>query len=53
MRGLAERWSEIVELPVKADVGGYPSLRRGNTGIRFVPHSDFFLSSEHGKILIL
>ncbi|MGH7962903.1 MAG: VOC family protein [Candidatus Binatia bacterium] len=38
--GLAERWGEIVELPVKADAEGHPGLRLDNAGMRFVPDTD-------------
>ena len=37
---LAARWGEIVELPVKEDAEGHPSLRLDNAGVRFVDESD-------------
>jgi hypothetical protein len=37
---LAERWGQIVELPVERDVNGHPSLQLDNATIRFVPDSD-------------
>jgi Glyoxalase-like domain len=37
---LAEQWSRIVEIPVKADATGHPSLRLENTTIRFVRDRD-------------
>jgi glyoxalase-like protein len=37
---LAERWSKIVEVPVKADALGHPSIRLENATIRFVRDND-------------
>ncbi len=37
---LAERWSEIVELPLERGADGHPSLRLDNAAIRFVPETD-------------
>src|SRR2546422_1028295 len=37
---LAARWGQIVELPVKADAEGHPSLPLDNAGIRFVTDAD-------------
>jgi hypothetical protein len=37
---LAERWGQIVELPVQRDANGHPSLQLDNATIRFVPDSD-------------
>jgi hypothetical protein len=37
---LSARWGQIVELPVKADAGGNPSLDLENAGVRFVRDTD-------------
>jgi hypothetical protein len=37
---LAERWSKIVDIPVKPDSHGRPSLRLDNAAIRFVKDTD-------------
>jgi Glyoxalase-like domain len=37
---LSARWGQIVELPVKADVGGNPSLHLENADVRFVKDTD-------------
>jgi hypothetical protein len=37
---LASRWSEIVEIPVKPDAQGNPSIHLENASIRFVPETD-------------
>ena len=37
---LAEKWSQILELPHKADANGAPTIRLDNASIRFVPDRD-------------
>jgi len=37
---IAERWAEIMQLPLKPDSDGNPSLRLENATIRFVPDRD-------------
>jgi hypothetical protein len=37
---LAARWGRIVELPVRDDAGGSPSLRFDNADVRFVKDTD-------------
>jgi hypothetical protein len=37
---LANRWGQIVELPVKNDAGGPPSLHFDNAKVRFVKDTD-------------
>jgi hypothetical protein len=39
-KDLAERWSKIVEIPLKPDNAGNPSIRLENATIRFVKDSD-------------
>ncbi len=39
-KDLAERWSKIIEIPVKPDNSGNPSLRLENATIRFVKDTD-------------
>jgi hypothetical protein len=37
---LAEKWSQILELPLTDDANGAPSIRLDNASIRFVPDRD-------------
>jgi hypothetical protein len=39
-KDLAERWSRIVEIPVKPDAAGNPAIRFENASIRFVKDDD-------------
>jgi glyoxalase-like protein len=39
-KDLAERWSKIVEIPLKPDKAGNPSIRLENATIRFVKDTD-------------
>jgi hypothetical protein len=39
-KDLAERWSKIVEIPLKPDMAGNPSIRLENATIRFVKDTD-------------
>ena len=39
-QAVAKRWADIIELPVRADADGNPSLALENTSLRFVPCAD-------------
>ena len=38
--GLAERWSEVLDVPLRNDAQGHPTLKLENADLRFVPADD-------------